>query len=193
MLVAVRAAVGPSIQLRADANRAWKLHEATAFASAACEATLQVSRPPRLGSHQRFQKSKALCVSWQSACQGSQLICPRWHAHACPVARLGVPGRVLSMGLANDAPSAYIFMPWVKHQAWSSCACPSFCCMFTLMVVRPCPGPHRLNTHTSQDHPIPHAAHASCCLCRAVPGGASAGSCRLGSLARGVWHGRGLG
>ena len=45
MLVAVRAAVGPDVQLRADANRAWKLPEAMAFASAASEAALQVSWP----------------------------------------------------------------------------------------------------------------------------------------------------
>ena len=42
VLTAVRAAVGPSVQLRADANRAWKLPEALAFAEAASAAALQV-------------------------------------------------------------------------------------------------------------------------------------------------------
>ena len=42
VLVAVRAAVGPAVQLRADANRAWPLPAAQAFAEAAQPAALQV-------------------------------------------------------------------------------------------------------------------------------------------------------
>ena len=40
--VAIRAAVGPAMQLRADANQRWTLEQAMAFAHAAASAELEV-------------------------------------------------------------------------------------------------------------------------------------------------------
>ena len=40
--VAIRDAVGPSVALRADANRCWTLQQASAFAQAAAIASLEV-------------------------------------------------------------------------------------------------------------------------------------------------------
>jgi len=45
-VVAIRAAVGPGVVLRADANRLWSLNKARQFASAAQSANLEVHPCP---------------------------------------------------------------------------------------------------------------------------------------------------
>lgn len=45
-LLAIRAAVGPGVRLRADANRAWSLDQAAAFARAAAGAALEYVEEP---------------------------------------------------------------------------------------------------------------------------------------------------
>lgn len=64
--VAIRAAVGPGIALRADANRQWSLASAAAFAQAAAAASLEVSTLSYLAWHQ--MNSVLRLQSW-NACQ----------------------------------------------------------------------------------------------------------------------------